>query len=53
MQRLLPVAGAASTYRADTFAVIRPTMRFLFECLLTKVVPTLDSDIGVRVLERL
>ena len=48
VQRLLPVAGDVSTGGVDPFAVIPPTIRFRFERLVTKVVPTLDSGIGGR-----
>jgi hypothetical protein len=46
VQRLLPMAGDVSTQGADHFAVIPPTIRFRSGCLVTKEVPTLDSDIG-------
>jgi len=45
LQRLLPMAGDASTQGADHSAVIPPSMHFRFERLVTKVVPTLESEI--------
>lgn len=42
------MAGEVPTSRADPFALIRPNVRFRFERLVTKVVPTLDSGIGGR-----